>query len=129
MKLTLRTSPSSLANVEATAYNPAVCLACLRIYKSLLCLDDCAGLSFVVDTKHLAPDLELATLAGGRDRLEELELALAIEDMLGIEFRYAIDGLGVRAGVKVDYFLVGVLERQDDGVCRERCKLRVQFLE
>jgi hypothetical protein len=109
--LTLGPSPSSLSNVEATAYSPAVGFAGLHVYKPLLCLDDCAGFALVIDTEDLAPDLELATLAGDRNWLVELKLALAVEDMLSVELGYAIDGLGIGPSVKVDYFLVGVLER------------------
>jgi hypothetical protein len=127
--LTLRTSPSTLTNVKATANSPAVCLACFGIHEPLLCLDDCAGLSLVIDTKHLTPDLKLATLAGRRNRLQEFELALAVENMLGIELGHTSDWLSVRASVEVDYFLIGVLERQDDGVCGESCKLGMQFLQ
>ena len=127
--LTLRSSPSTLTNVKATANSPAVCLACFGIHEPLLCLDDCAGLPLVVDTEHLTPDLELATLAGGRNRLQEFELALAVENMLGIELGYTSDWLSVRASVEVDYFLISVLERQDNGVCGECCKLGMQFLQ
>lgn len=126
--LTLRTSPSTLADVKATANSSAVCLASLSIYKPLLCLDDCARLSLVVHTEHLASDLELATLARCRNWLEEFELTLAIEDMLGVELGDTSDRLGVRASVEVNYFLIGVLEGQNDGVCGECCKLRMQFL-
>jgi hypothetical protein len=126
---TLGTSPSTLTNVKPTANSPAVCLASLGIYKPLLCLDNCAGLSFVVDTEHLTPDLELATFAGRRNRLEEFELALAVEDMLGVELGYTSDWLSVRASVEVDYFLIGVLERQNNGICGECCELGMQFLQ
>ena len=128
IRLTLGSSPSSLSNVEATAYSPAVGFAGLRIYKPLLCLDDCARFALVIDTEDFAPDLELATFAGDRNWLVKLKLALAIEDMLCVELGYAIDGLGVGPSVKVDYFLVCMLEGQNDGVCRKGSKLRMQFL-
>ena len=128
VRLTLRSSPSSLSNVEATAYGPGVGLARLCVYKPLLCLDDCARLALVVYTENLAPDLESATLAGSRNGLVELKLALAVEHMLSVELGYAIDGLSVRPSVEVNYFLVGVLEGQDDRICRECSKFRVQLL-
>lgn len=126
--LTLGTSPSTLADVEATANSSAVRLASLSIYKPLLCLNDCARLSLVVHTEHLASDLELAALARRRNWLEKLELTLPVEDMLGVEFGDTSDRLGVRASVEVNYFLIGVLEGQNDGVCGECCELRMQFL-
>lgn len=110
VELALRSSPSSLSNVEATAYGPGIGLARLCIYEPLLCLDDRSGFALVVDTEHLAPDLKLATFAGHRDGLEELKLALAVEAVLRIELRYTVDWLGIGAGIEVDDLLVGVLE-------------------
>jgi hypothetical protein len=118
-----------LANIKSTAYSPAVCLPRLCVHQPLLGLDDRTRLALVINTKDLAPDLELAAFAGDRNRLEEFKLALTIKDMLGVKLGYTIDGFGVRAGVKVDYFLVRVLEWQDDGICREGSELRVQLLQ
>lgn len=118
-----------MSNIKATTYSPAVCLARLRIDESLLRLDNRTRLALVVDAKHLASDLKLATLTRNGDWLQEFEFALAVEDVLGVELRYAVDGLGIGAGVKVDHFLVSVFEGQNNGVCREGGELGVQFLE
>lgn len=126
--LTFRTSPSSLANIEATAYRPAVCLAGLRIYEPLLSLDDCAGLTLVVNTEHFASDLKLAAFAGYRNRFQKFQLTLTIQDVLGVELGHAINRLGVGAGIEVNNLLVGVLKGQDDRICGESSELRVQFL-
>lgn len=48
--------------------------------------------------------------------------------MLGIELGHAFDGLRIGTSVKVDYFLIGVLEGQNDRICGESSELRVQFL-
>ena len=48
--------------------------------------------------------------------------------MLGVEFGNTFDGRGAAACIEVDDFLVGVLEREDDRVCRERGERRVKFL-
>jgi hypothetical protein len=48
--------------------------------------------------------------------------------VLRIEFRHALDGLGVAARVEVDYFGIGVLEREDDGICGEGGEGGVEFL-
>ncbi len=92
---TFGSSPSSLSNVETAAYSPGVGLACLCIYKPLLCLNDCAGLALVVDTENLAPDLELAARAGHGDGFQALNLALTVKDILGVELGYASDRLSV----------------------------------
>jgi hypothetical protein len=77
----------------------------------LLGLDDRAWLAFVVYTQHFAPDLEFATLRAHGQRLEELDLALAVQDALGVKFRYTFDRRGIAARIEVDNILVGVFER------------------
>lgn len=128
MRLTLRTTPSSLSHVEATADRSGICLTSLGIYQSLLRLYNSTGLALVIDTKYFAPDLELASLASYGDGLVELELALAIKDVLGVELGYALDGLRIGSGIKVNHFLIRVLEWQDNWVCRESSELGMQFL-
>ena len=114
--LTLRSPPASLPNVKPTAHFPRVYLACLRIDEHLLRLHDGPGLPLVIHAQHLTPHLELPPLARHGDGLQELQLALAIEHVLGVELGHARDGRAVRAGVEVDDFRVGVLEGEDDGV-------------
>lgn len=63
----------------------------MRIDEQLLRLHDGAGLALVVDAEDLAADLELAAFARHGDRLEEFELALAVEHMLCVEFGDAFD--------------------------------------
>jgi hypothetical protein len=118
-----------LAHIETTADRSGICLTGLCIYQSLFRLYNSTGLALVIDTKYLAPDLELASLASYGDGLVELELALAIKDVLGIELRYAFDGLRVGSRIKVNHLLIRVLERQDNWVCRESSKLGMQFLD
>jgi hypothetical protein len=58
-----------------------------------------------------------------------LQLALAVEDMLGVELGDAFNGRAVRARVEVDNFLVGVLEGKDDGVGWEGGEIGVELLQ
>jgi hypothetical protein len=129
VRFTLRTSPSSLAHVEATADRSGICLTGLGIYQSLFCLYNSTRLALVIDTKYLTPDLELASFASYGNGLVELELALAIKDVLGVELGYALDGLRVGSGIKVNHLLIRVLERQDNWVCWESSELGMQFLD
>ena len=124
---TLRTTPTTLTNIEATANSSTIRLPRLRINKPVLRLDN-GCLAFIVYTQHLASDLELAAFAAHGQWLEELYLALAVEDVLGVELGDAFDGLGIAARVEVDDFLVRVLEGEDDGVGWEGCEGWVQFL-
>jgi hypothetical protein len=48
--------------------------------------------------------------------------------VLGVELRDPLDGFRVAARVEVDYLVVGVLEREDDGVGREGGEGGVEFL-
>jgi hypothetical protein len=127
-ELTLRSSPTSLSDVKAASYRPRVRLAALCIHKTLLRLDDSAWLALIVYAQYFAPDLELSALGAYGQGLEKLDLALAVENTFRIELGYALNGRAVAARVEVDDFLVGVLEREDDGVGRECRKGRVEFL-
>jgi hypothetical protein len=118
-KLTLRSAPSSLSDVEAASDRPRVRLTALCVHEALLGLYDRSWLALVVHTQDLAPDFEFAAFGAYGQWLEELDLALAIEDAFGIELGNAIDGSAVTARVEVDDLLVGVLEWQDDRVGRE----------
>ena len=61
-ELTLRSSPTSLPDVEAASYRSRVHLAALCIYEALFRLDDSAWLALVVYTQDLAPDLKFSAL-------------------------------------------------------------------
>jgi hypothetical protein len=88
----------------------------------LLRLNDRAWLALVVYTQHFAPDLELSALGAYGQGLEKLQLTLAVKNALGIELGHALDGGTVAARVEINDFLVGMLEREDDGVGREGSK-------
>jgi hypothetical protein len=115
---TLRSTPTALTNVEATAYSPGIGLSTLSINKTLLRLYN-GSLALVVNTKHLAPNLKLASVARHREWFEDLKFALAIEDVLSVEFGNTFNRLCIAARVEVNDFLVRVLEREDDRVGRE----------
>jgi hypothetical protein len=127
-RLTLRSSPASLANIKPAPDRPRVRLAALHIHEALLGLDDRSWLALIVYTQDFAPDLEFAALGAYGQGFEELELALAIEDASGVELRDTFDWLAVAPCVEVDDILVGVLEGKDDGVGREGSEGWVEFL-
>lgn len=127
--LTLRSTPPTLTNIKPAPHSPRIRLAALDIHQALLCLHNRTGLALIIHAQHLAPDLELAALGAHGQRLEKLQLALAVEDMARVELRNAIDGRRVAARVEVDDVLVGVLEGKDDGVGWEGGELGVEFLE
>lgn len=127
-KLTLRTSPSSLPNIETAANSPAVGLAALCINKALFGLDDCTWLALVIHAQYLGSDLELAAVACYGERLQELNLALSIKDVLGVKLGHAFDWCRVAARVEINDFLIGMLEREDDGVGWEGREGRMELL-
>ena len=102
---TLRTTPTSLADEEALTGRSAVDFAGLLVDDDCFRLDDCSGLALVVYAEHLGPQLEGLACGCGREWLQELELALAIDDTACVEFWDAGDGVGCLCGVEVDYFL------------------------
>jgi hypothetical protein len=95
----------------------------------LLRLDDSSWLSLVINTKHFTPHFEVFAFRGHGKWLEELQLALAVEDMLGVELGHAFNGRAVRTRVEVNDFLVGVLEGKDDGVGWESGEVGVELLQ
>jgi hypothetical protein len=125
---TLRSTPTALTDVETTAYSPSIGLTALCINKTLLRLYH-SSLALVIDTKHLASDLKLASVARHREWFEDLDLALAIEDMLGVELGNTFNRLCIAARVKVNDLLIGVLEREDDRVGREGGKGGMELLQ
>lgn len=106
----LGTAPVALANVEGRGGNASVGLVLLGVDEVGLGLDDGPGLALVVDTEDLGADLKFPAGGGGREGLEELEEALAVDDAGGVEDGDAGDGDGLLGGVKVDYFGVRLLE-------------------
>ena len=114
--LTLRSTPPSLPHVKPAPHLSRVHLARLGVNQHFLRLHDRPRFPLVVHAQDLAPHLELPPLARDGDGLEELQFALAVEDVLGVEFGDARDGRAVGAGVEVDDFRVGVFEGEDDGV-------------
>jgi hypothetical protein len=114
-----------LTNIESTANGSGILLISLRIDEDLLGLYDAAGLALVKDTEHLAPDFEFPAVGSNWERLIELNLSLSIYDTARIELGYAGYGDSCRSSVKIDYFLIRMLEREDDGISRERCEGRM----
>jgi hypothetical protein len=118
-----------LPDEERTPHSPRIRLPGLRIHKHLLRLDHTPRLPLIIDAQNLTPDLEIPAMAADGQRLQKLNLALAVDDAAVVEFRDARDGLRARAAVEVDDFLVGVLEGEDDRVGGEGGEGGVQFVE
>jgi hypothetical protein len=110
-KLTFRSTPSSLPDIKATPNRPRIRLPTLCIHKTLLRFNNRPGLPFIVHTQYLTPDFKGPPLARHRQRLEELDFALAIQHTLGVELGHASDGRRIAARVEVYDFLICVLER------------------
>lgn len=125
---TLRSTPTALANVEATAYSSGVGLSTLSINKALFRLHD-GSLALVINTEYLAPHLKLASIACYRKWFEDLDLALAIEDVLGVELGNTFNRFCIAARVKVNDLLVRVLEREDDRISRKGGKRGMELLQ
>jgi hypothetical protein len=73
-------------------------------------VDDGAGLALVIDAEDLCAGLELAAFRGGGEGLEELDLALAVDDAAGVKGGDAGDLDGLLGGVEVDDLLGVALE-------------------
>lgn len=106
----LGTVPVTLGNVERAAYDSAVDIAAGCLDEIRLCFDNATGAALVVDTKDLCADLKVLALGGCGETLEELHLALAIDDAAGVEFGDTGDLDGLLSGVEVDYFILLALE-------------------
>lgn len=99
-----------MTDKEAATDDLRVDLARIGIHDGLFRLDDRAGLALVVDAEHLVAQLVPGAGAGGGERLEDGDLALAIEDTAGVEGGDTGDGIGLLGGVEVGDFLVGEFE-------------------
>jgi hypothetical protein len=118
-----------LTDVKSTADSSGILLSRLDVNKDLLGLYNTAWLALVEDTKHLGPDLEFPAMRCGWERLVKLNLALSIDDAAGIELWHAGDRTSCRSRIEIYYFLVGVLEWEDDWVSRKGRKAWMKFIE
>ena len=102
-------APVALANEEGGSKGFGVHVSAL-FSEDRLRLDDGAGFAFVVDAYDCGLYLEDLALAGRRERLEELNGALPIDDAPGVELGNTRDGSRGGSGVEVYDFLVRVFE-------------------
>ena len=102
--------PAALADEEGAGGDTGVDVAVADIDEISLDIDDTAGLSLVVHTQNLGADFELLAVRAGGERLEEFNLALAVENSPGIELGDVGDLNGLLGGVKVDHIDLGALE-------------------
>lgn len=148
LKLTLGTTPATLANQEAAAQNLGVHLAGLRIHDRLLGLNDGTGLALVIYSDDLVAQLELPSGTRWGQRLQDCNLALAIHAMAVIQVGNTWNFDGLLARVEISHLLVselegwsineksalsrgaypGTLHTENQGVGRENSKVRVQLL-
>lgn len=76
----------------------------------MLGLNDGARLALVIDSDDFVPELELATLARGREGLQYGELALAIDSMAVVQVGHTGNVDGLLARIEISDLLVGELE-------------------
>ena len=110
MKLTLGTTPATLANQEAAALYLGIHLAGLRINDRLLGLNDGTGLALVIDSDDFVAQLKLPSGTRRGQWLQDCNLALAIHAMAVIQIGNARDLDGLLARVEISHLLVGELE-------------------
>lgn len=88
-----------------------------------------SGLTFVVYSQDLAPDLQIQALRRCRDLLQQLNAPLAVDRPLRIE-RWRAWNLGRRcAGNEVKDILISLLESEIDRKRRKGREARVQLVE
>jgi hypothetical protein len=128
--LTLGSVPVSLTNKKRHSYSPTVDLPSSLVHNQVLCLDYRARLALVVYTQNLCSHLEVTTFTGWRQRLQESDGLLSMNDLATVELWYIWNGgtFGVLGSVEVDDFCRGSFEWQDDRVSRKGAELRMKFL-
>jgi hypothetical protein len=110
LKLTLGTTPATLANQEAAAQNLGIHLAGLRINDRLLGLNDGTGLALVIHSDDLVAQLKLPSGTRRGQWLQDCNLALAIHSVAVIQVGNTRDLDGLLARVEISHLLVGELE-------------------
>lgn len=109
-ELTLGTTPVTLANQETAGQNLRVHLAALLINNRLLSLNDSTRLALVINPNDLVAQLELATRTGRGERLQDGNLALAVNAEAVIQVGNTGDANGLLARIETSHLLVGELE-------------------
>ncbi len=102
--------PVALADEEGARVDARVDIVVVRVDQLRLDVEHGAGLALVVDADDLGPGLKVAAGRGCGQRLQELHLALAVDDASIVELGDAGDLGGLAAGVKVNDFLRVALE-------------------
>ena len=102
-------APIALADVEGGSDGLGIQFSTL-LTEYRLRLYDSAGFAFVVHAHDGGLDFEGLALACRRERLEELNGALPVDDAPGVEFGNAWDGGRCGSGIEVYHFLVRVFE-------------------
>lgn len=106
----LRSSPVALSDVEAAAGDARVDIAIASVNQRRLGLNDGTGTALVVDAENLGSNLELLASGCGRDSLDKLDLALAIDTATWVKLGHSGNSDGLLGGIKVYDFLAGTLE-------------------
>jgi hypothetical protein len=83
----------------------------------------------IINPNDFSPELKRPPCRGGRDILQNCDLPLPIHHPSRIELGNPGNRGPTRSAlVEIDDFLVGVLEREDYGVCRESGEVRMELL-
>lgn len=127
---TRRTAPSALTHGKRRAHDARVHLSSLLIDKLVENLRHGARLSLVVHADHLSPQLKLMTLRRRRNVLQNRNLTLSVYNPTRVDFGDAGNRWPERGPcIEVHHLLVGMLERQDDGVGGKGRERGVELLD
>lgn len=99
-----------MPNVEPASNGLGIDIARVLVYDLLLGLHDGTSLALVVNSNNFTAELELATLAGDRERLQEGHLALPIDDTTAVKGGHPGNGISALVAEEIHDFLIGVLE-------------------
>lgn len=106
----LGAAPVALADEEGAGVNTGVDIVAVGVNELRLDVKNGAGLALVVDADNFGTDLKVAALGSGGERLDELNLALAVDDSSVVKLGDVGDSGGLVGGVKVNYLLCIALE-------------------
>jgi hypothetical protein len=121
-KLTLGSTPVTLSHHETAADGLGVHLASLSIHDGLFRLNHRPRLALVVNTNDLVAQLKLLASTSRRKRLQDSELALAVDRATGVEFGNTRDRVRLLTSIEIRHFLVGELEGYRKTVLMSECK-------
>jgi hypothetical protein len=81
----LGSAPVALSDIKRTTDHTSIYFVRFGVYKIGLHFDNRTGAALVVHTKHLSSDLKFPSNRGCRQRLDEFNLSLPVDNPAGIE--------------------------------------------